>query len=330
MNRTFFVGFSPFHLLHPKYLRQQAAVLSQVFNVRLLQVSLLLLCFETAIRAGSVAYVVVRNSPQDSLVRVSADGASITTIANGAAGVGLAIDHAGNYVVAARSALLRVTRSGVVSTIASAPAGSEWIAVVADPKGHFIAADYQQHTLWRVSEDGQSVTEFVKYPGDSPPNGSDIGLMVDRSGDYLLLRIGEDSAPVFYRVTPTGSILRVPLRGDVAPSRTWFRPPHGRPKAEAGGPIIPDGSGGYLFLDDEITENIFRLSATAVTKFAYIGDAKPRFRRHPTGLARNPATGEVIVSTQFSTVASERRRIDDEYFQLRSKAPLRQGHHPGL
>jgi hypothetical protein len=80
--------------------------------------------FASSAVAGSVSFVVLQDLDQDSLVRISADGKQATTIANGAAGVGLTVDRGGNYIVAARSALLRVTPTGVVTTLAFAPGGS--------------------------------------------------------------------------------------------------------------------------------------------------------------------------------------------------------------
>ena len=59
--------------------------------------------------AETGSWVFLQDNPDESLVRLSADGKSLTTIAKGAAGLGLAIDAAGNYIVGARKTLLRVT-----------------------------------------------------------------------------------------------------------------------------------------------------------------------------------------------------------------------------
>lgn len=252
----------------------------------------LLLLSAAPIATGSVSYVVVQDSDQDSLIRISGDGKSVTTIASGAAGVSLAVDRAGNYVVAARSALLRVTRSGVVTTIATAPEGAEWITVAADLQGNLIVADALQPVLWRVSEDGHSVVRFVEYPEALPPGLSEIGLVIDESGDYLLLRIGDDSTPHFYRVTPAGSVSRIPLRGAVSTTTRRFRPVPGVVNAVAGGTLIPDGAGIYLFLDKGCARNVFRLSTTGmVSRFANFSDESC----HQGGLARNPETGEIVI-----------------------------------
>lgn len=246
--------------------------------------------------AGSLSYVVLQDSDRDSLVRVSANGKQTATIASGVGGVDLTLDRVGNYVVAARSALKRVTPSGVVTTIANAPAGSEWIAVVADSTGNLLAADDLKHIIWRISEDGQSVTELVRYPGKFALGGSDLGLTIDKTGDCLLMRVGDDNAPHLYRISPTGSISPIPLRGAVGPPVRGFRAPWGHPVAVSGGPLVPDGSGNYFFLDDSATRNIFRLTADGrVTKFSQLKGVTCCVK----GLARNPETGELIIADVF-------------------------------
>jgi hypothetical protein len=230
---------------------------------------------------------------EDSLVRVSADGKTATTIANGAAGVGLTVDRAGNYIVAARSALLRVTRAGVVTTIATAPNGSEWVAVAEHPGGGLVVADGILHVIWRVSDDGRTVDKFAEYPGSLPRGGSGIGLLRDDSGDFLLLRIGDDNTAHLYLISPAGEVSQIPLTGAVRPSAHFFLPTKDGLTAVSGGPIVPDGSGAFLFLDDEHTRNIFRLTRSGVvTKFAHLDRVSGHF---PFGLARNPETGEIVV-----------------------------------
>src|SRR5947209_1218528 len=102
--------------------------------------------------AAVPSYVVLQDSDHDSLIRLSVDGKKVSTIANGAGGVGLAVDAGGNYIVGAKSALLKVTPAGVVSTIANAPGDSEWTAAaVDDSNGSYIVVDGNQPILWRIS-----------------------------------------------------------------------------------------------------------------------------------------------------------------------------------
>ena len=263
---------------------------------------LCLALFASSAIAGSVSYVVLQDLDEDSLVRVSADGKQATTIANGAAGVGLAVDRAGNYIVAARSALLRVTQKGVVTTLAFAPGGSKWVAVVADPGGDLIVADGLAHVLWRVSEDGRTVVRFAEYPGKNPINARSCGLLRDESGDFLLLRRGDDSTANFYRITPAGVVFRIPLTGAVWPPYDFrFYPLPDAPLAVSGGPMISDGSGAFLFLDVSPTGNLFHLTRDGlVTKLTHIATRLqpegPDIGFDPMGLARNPDTGEILIA----------------------------------
>jgi len=267
-----------------------------------LGVALCLCVFGRIAVAGSVSYVVLQDLDQDSLVRVSADGKQATTIANGAAGVGLTVDRIGNYIVAARHALLRVTPAGVVTTIAFAPGGSRWVAVAADPGGDFIVADGSAHVLWRVTEDGRTVTRFTEYPGKNPITSNSCGLLRDDSGDFLLLRRGDDLTINFYRITPTGIVSRIPLTGAVRPPYDFrFDPLPDSQLAVSGGPMISDGSGAFLFVDNVNTGNIFRLTIEGVvTKLSHIATRLqpdgPDIGFDPTALARNPDTGEIIVT----------------------------------
>ena len=270
-------------------------------NIVKFAVGLCVILFANTALAGSVSYVVLQNLDEDSLVRVSADGKTATTIANGAAGVGLTVDRGGNYIVAARSALLRVTPAGIVTTIASAPGGSKWIAVAADPGGDLIVADGVSHVLWRVSEDGRRVAKFAEYPGKFPVHASSCGLLRDDSGDFLLLRRGDDLTPNFYRITPAGAVSRIPLAGAVWPPYDFrFYPKPDAPLALTGGPMISDGSGAFLFLDNSPTGNLFRLTrggvVTKVTNFPLrLQPDGPDVGFDPIALARNPETGEIIV-----------------------------------
>lgn len=270
-----------------------------------------------AMAASSYSFVMLQDSEKDSLVRISPDG-TVTTIAHGAGGVGLTIDHAGNYVVAARLALLRVTRAGVVTMIAKAPQGAKWVAVVADGSGGLVVADGEQPVLWRVDEKGH-VAEFARYPHHDPRSGGTykIGLAAEPSGDYLLLRDGP-CAPALYRITAAGVVSPVQVSGAIWPASDPAPPvvcgtarlPYTRMQEErvaiTGGHMVSDGAGGYLFYDNLFTRNVFKLSATGViTPFYYepglhSGDAgkdyADSFFSTRGSLARNPETGEIFIT----------------------------------
>jgi sugar lactone lactonase YvrE len=227
------------------------------------------------------------------LVRVSADGKSVTTIANGAAGVALAVDTAGNYVVAAKTALLRVTPRGVVTVIAKAPEDAEWVSVAVDLSGSLIVADGKQPAVWRVSSDGKS-TRKVEYDNFVRPlGGGSASVVAEASGDCLLLIDGWNhlvgSVARVYRISPADVVTETPVLGE----RTRL------PAA-----LVPDGTGQYYYVNKQPfpggpgsqVVTILRLTAGGlVTKFAEIAYGGPG----EVGMARNPQTGGLVVSEEF-------------------------------
>jgi sugar lactone lactonase YvrE len=225
------------------------------------------------LHAGDISYVVLNRSDVNSLVRVSEDGKSITTIAHGVGGYGLAVDENGDYIIAASTRLLRVRRSGSVETIALAPDGSHWLAVAIDPQGNLMLTDNVQHAVWRVSGKNGSVVKVVDYPVTHPINRESSGIVPDGAGGYLLIEENNATTELF-RITSTGEIGAILLRGVKIPR---------------GGAIVPDGSGGYLVGSPH--NLLFRLSEAGEVKgFAQVPG------RNPTGLARNPQTGEILVT----------------------------------
>ena len=225
-----------------------------------------------ACSANSASYVVLNRSDNNSLVRVSTDGHSISKIAERAGGYSLVKDNAGNYIVAAVSSLLRVTPSGNVTMIAKASRTSQWICVVQDSEGVFVVVDNKQHAVWRVSEDGRSVAKVAKYAEDSP-RMEDVGIILDESGDYLVMEDNHGSR--FWRIKPSGEVIPVLLHGI---------------KMASVGHIIAEGDGSYLvgsYRDDVV----FRMNrAGEVTKFSDVDGNG----RNMISLARNPDTGEVV------------------------------------
>jgi hypothetical protein len=233
--------------------------------------------------AGDVSYVVLNRSDTNSLVRVSDDGKSITTIANGAGGYGLAVDQNGDYIVAAVSRLLRVTRSGRVSVIAQTPLGSQWMAVAIDFQGDFILTDNRQHAVWRVSATNGVATKVANYPVVNQQHElEDSGVLVDPSGDYLVIEDNHvievdhirksTDATGFFSIAPSGEVHAILIRGDQIPR---------------GAHISQDGLGGYFVTG---SNSLFRLSRAGESK---------RIATFPVGplssVARNPETGEILV-----------------------------------
>ena len=238
--------------------------------------------------------MVLQDSDQNSLVRVSVDGKSVTTIASGVPGVALAIDAAGNYIVVSESMLSRVTPAGVVTPLAKAPEGSKWASVAVDPSGTILVADRLRPVVWRISPDGKSLREVGLPNADHSNMGAIPGLrrasvLAGRDGDCMLLIEGWDhaigSVARFYRIGQDGAVAEIPLRG----VRTR------NPNA-----LVPDGSGNYLFVNEDLggapnTMSLMRLTMDgAVTKFTDVPFGGGQVR-----MTRDSQTGDIIVSQQF-------------------------------
>jgi DNA-binding beta-propeller fold protein YncE len=227
--------------------------------------------------AGSVSYAVLHRSGSASLERVSDDGRIRTTIATNAGGYGLAVDKQGDYIVAAVSSLLRVTASGVVSTIAPTPAGSQWLGLAVDSNGDYIAVDNQRHSIWRISPDGRVISRIAAYPVQNSDEMEDVGVAVDPGGDYLVME-GNAFSAHFWRISSSGRVMPIPLHGE---------------KMMSGSALVAEHDGSYLVVSHR-DRAVFRVTAAGeVTKFASVSG------QNLTGLARNPETGEVVATLNF-------------------------------
>ena len=222
---------------------------------------------------GGYSYVVLNHSSFYSLVRIGADGKYISTIANGFEGHSMTKDGGGDYIVAAVSELLRITRTGSVTPIARAPSGSQWIAVLQERDGAFIVTDNVQHALWRVSEDGHSMVTIAHYPIPNEHERDGTSLALDMQGNYMML---DYNHPVtrFFKITPAGAVTEVPL------SKSFL----------GAGALLSDGPGNYLAKEGR-GDAIIRIAATGeVTELVKFD---PPWVNIP-GMVRDPATGEIV------------------------------------
>jgi hypothetical protein len=224
-----------------------------------------------------LAYVVLQDDDKDSLVGISADGTVFSTIAESAGGVALTTDNDGNYIVVGKSRLLRVTPSGNVSTIATAPSGVQWKAAAAEADGSFLVADAQQPVVWRVMPDGSVVAEPSLTRGLHPPSWI-LGVAVDQVSRtrWLLAEYGF-------------SLKLVHQSGEAPPAEIVLREP--AIKRPVG--IVPDGSGGLLAI---ASDGLYHLAADG--RLSRFGDV-PEKSDEPTALARTPETGEILVLKPF-------------------------------
>ena len=174
----------------------------------------ILACLALPLWAGQT-YVA---SSSATLIRISADGGTVSTIANNVVFRDLAQEPTGNYVGAAVNKIQRVTPSGTVTTVAAAPAGSQFISLAVDGSGNIIVADNQLHVLWKITPDGLSVTQIGPYPVLTNNQLEDVYVRVDSSGNYILAN-DNASAIKLFRITPQGAATPIPLSGNYSPTQ---------------------------------------------------------------------------------------------------------------
>jgi len=229
---------------------------------------------------ASVSYIVLQDAEKDSLIGISSEGKLVSTIANGAGGVALTADKDGNYIVAGKSRLLRVSPSGAVSTVATAPGGAQWNAVAAEPDGSFLVADVNAPGIWHVAPDGMVASEpefqrIIRYPATI------LGLAVDEATGARSVLF--DSGARFLRLlrqSGNGASVEVRLQG------AELRSPAG---------FASDGSGGFL-VTANVGLGVYRISPDGgVSRFADL----PNTEGEAAALTRS-AVGEIVVFAPYA------------------------------
>jgi hypothetical protein len=160
-----------------------------------ISVVLAALAFVMNAASGSTVYEVLERS--GSLVGVSAGGASVGMMTNSFGGIDLAVDANGNYIVTTGSHLMRVTTDGAVSTIAVAAYGSQFLSVAVDAAGNFIVADNMLHPVLRISPDGLSRTVVASYPISNYQELEDAFVRIDSAGNYILVEDNNEDVSLF-------------------------------------------------------------------------------------------------------------------------------------
>ena len=240
-------------------------------------------CVPRLSAADAISYVVLEDGDPGALVRISADGRTVSTIARDVSGLGLTVDGARNYIVAGKTGLLRITPAGSISTIASAPAGSVWASVVIDGAGNFLVGDGIKPALWRVSADGKTTTKLLTFDDIDTVGGyyRQSALVSDRAGDCFFLVEGYNHRvgiiPQLFRITPQGQTTEIPLSG------VRFRRASGMVPL-ANGDLLISIFQGRQFL--RVTDN------GVVTLFA---DLDSRDWYYPGGFALRPDDGSIVV-----------------------------------
>ena len=123
---------------------------------------------------------------QGGIIGVPADGGPGTIIPFSFPAYGFAREANGDYIVAAVSSLMRVKPNGESSVIASAPTGSTLLSVAIDAAGNYIVADNDNHRILRISADGASITPVATYPIVNANEREDVHIRINAAGDYVV------------------------------------------------------------------------------------------------------------------------------------------------
>jgi hypothetical protein len=229
--------------------------------------------------SASVSYVVLNRST--GLYSIPS-GAAINSSVGGA--LDLATDSTGNYIIAAIGSIARVTPAGVLSTIATAPPGSQWVSVALDASGNFIVGDNQQHKIWRISPNGSSVVSVAAYPICTTNNLEDIFVRVDSLGRYIILHDNCPSLSI-YSMTSAGAVTAISVPGTL-PTRV--------------GGFTFDATGNIVMTD--YIANAINVITTGFTCYPRIcfGPGVNTLAQIPNarvfGITRDPISGTYIVA----------------------------------
>jgi hypothetical protein len=229
-----------------------------------------------AVSAASGTYVVlneIANSSSTGMVRVSPDGAMVSTVSRAVWGTGIVEEANGNLVAVNGKTLQRLTPAFQVSTVATAPAGSNWIAVAIDGSGNFVVADNILHAIWRIFPDG-AATLVAPYPVSYPQNMEGVSIALDSSGDYILA-IDPGATGLLIRMTPAGKVSIVELA---------------RMPVAKGGSLAPDGKGNFLL---GMNGAIYDVNLSGQIVLVASGS---QLCCNLTGLALDQSTGEMLVT----------------------------------
>jgi uncharacterized protein (TIGR03437 family) len=225
--------------------------------------------------AMPVGYL-VQNTSSNGFVFAPGDGTTPQVEASMLFGSDVAVDSGVNGIVATGNALKRITSTGTISTIATAPSGSAWVAVAVDPSGYLIVGDNLLHKIWRVSPDGVSATILTGYSVPNPASAEHIKIVIDIHGNYIVAEDNNNSVEL-YSITPGGTSI-----ASITPTGAS---PH-----NVSGLVFENATGAYLLLDAQ-SSAVFRIAPNGTTSQIDTG-----VTGSPGGLVANPLTGQLITA----------------------------------
>jgi streptogramin lyase len=168
--------------------------------------------------------VIIADYGTNSLLRIDAQSGALTTIAGNLGGpLRVAEDFDGSFLITSGNSLRRVTPTGTVTTVASAPMVRPF-GVAVDLTGDYLVADDFARVIWRITPTGVVAPIF-----SGPPLQLPQGVAVFSDGDYAVIDGLTDS--VFRIDRGTGAI------STWVPNATLAANPEG---------IVPDWLNGFF------------------------------------------------------------------------------------
>ncbi|HVW10330.1 MAG TPA: putative Ig domain-containing protein, partial [Bryobacteraceae bacterium] len=236
---------------------------------------------------GNTDYVLLDNM---NIVGVGANPITLTCDCSGY-GSDLAMDAAGNFIVAADSGLFKMTPGAPPTTLSNASEPSYWGSVAVDSSGNYVVADGGGHQVVRIPAAGPFPAEptFSQsyVPTDQTYQGSeDAFVRIDSQGNYIVVEDNggvESTGPVhIHKITPTGTVTHLTLSGAV-------------PQAVYGFTIDPTGN--YI-ISDWYNEQVVSVTPAGVGTVLYTnGEGGPLF--DIAGLTREAATGNFLITNDY-------------------------------
>jgi len=231
-------------------------------------------CQCSASLLGMTSLVILQDSADNSLLRISFGSATVERIASGVPGVAFLKDKSGDFFVLSRHSLIRVALDGTKTALVQDYPDSDWSAFVQLEDGSFVVADRFKNQLHRIGKNGD-VSVFAVIP-DATKASMFCELMLS-GGNLLLFRLGDDEALRLFEISQTGEVKNIKLTGAVrSPGKPHYVNSSNRYEDVAFGlgPILPDNDGGFYFNDVESTRTLYHSTKSGfVRKLTSFGRA---------------------------------------------------------
>lgn len=209
---------------------------------------------------GMTSLVILQDSADNSLLRISFGSATVERIASGVPGIAFLKDKSGGFFVLSRHSLTRVALDGTKTALVQDYPDSDWSAFVQLEDGSFVVADRFKNQLYRIRKNGD-ISVFALIPDATKP--SLFCELVLSGRNLLLFRLGDDEALRLFEISQSGEVKTIKVTGAVrSPGKPHFANQSNRNQNVAFGlgPILSDEEGGFYFVDVESTRKLYQLT----------------------------------------------------------------------